>query len=721
MPSSSLPRLLLLEDSPAEFENLIAWLSPFFVIDHVTSVAGVRGLLERHRYDVGLIDLCVDDSRDLATFTTVRALAPELPLVVQSGLQEDAIALEAVAGGAQDYLVKRSFTAELVRRALRYAMERSAVDRELRESRERYQLALAGARDGIWDWDVRAGTFVVSDRWASILGLEQADFGNEVEDWLLLVHPEDRDRVWNTLQEHLAGKTPHFEVEHRMLHTGSRAVWVRTRGLAVHDASGQVTRVAGSLSDVTERRDFEARLVHRASTDDLTGLANRTAFLTRLQDAADKLEQGTGSPFALLFLDLDRFKIINDSLGHQVGDRLLIAVAQRLRLSVRPSDLVARLGGDEFAILAESVEGPRGAEELAARIHRMLAQPFVLAENQIFASVSIGIVANAHRGGVAEELLRNADIAMYRSKRAGRAGTELFTQAHHAAVAGRLDLETGLRRAIAEEGLSLNYQPIVRLPGAELVGFEALVRWRQAEDRWVEPSVFIPLAEETGLINELGAWVLRQACTRMAELGRMHPATAGLGISVNVSSRQFAQGDLYALVLQVLDETGLPPSRLVLELTETALMENPVTVTDVLSRLRAHGVRVHLDDFGIGYSSLSYLQRFPIDSLKIDRSFTRGVPGKSGDEAIVRAILSLASALNMEVVAEGVETLAQVSHLASLRCGFGQGYLFSRPVESRVLDQLVDRDFLDAQRLPLRAPTPTLHLRRRDGERAARG
>jgi EAL domain-containing protein (putative c-di-GMP-specific phosphodiesterase class I) len=201
----------------------------------------------------------------------------------------------------------------------------------------------------------------------------------------------------------------------------------------------------------------------------------------------------------------------------------------------------------------------------------------------------------------------------------------------------------------------------------------------------------------------------------------MHPATAGLGISVNVSSRQFAQGDLYALVLQVLDETGLPPSRLVLELTETALMENPVTVTDVLSRLRAHGVRVHLDDFGIGYSSLSYLQRFPIDSLKIDRSFTRGVPGKSGDEAIVRAILSLASALNMEVVAEGVETLAQVSHLASLRCGFGQGYLFSRPVESRVLDQLVDRDFLDAQRLPLRAPTPTLHLRRRDGERAARG
>ncbi len=721
MPHSPAMRLLLLEDSPAEYENLLVWLRPHFQIDHVTSVAGVRKLLAGNRYDVGLIDLCVDDSRDLATFLTVRELAPELPVVVQSGLQEDAIALEAVARGAQDYLVKRSFTAELVRRALRYAMERAGAERELRESRERYQLALAGARDGIWDWNVLTGTFVVSERWCAMLGLAPGEFGLEVEDWLLLMHPAERDAVWSTLQEHLAGATPHFEIEHRMHHAAEGWVWVRSRGMAVHDAAGRVTRVAGSQSDVTERRAVEAELVRRATTDDLTGLANRAAFLARLQEASDRLDGNPRGAFGLLFLDLDRFKVINDSLGHQVGDRLLIAVAQRLSLGVRPGDLVARLGGDEFAILAEPVDGPRAAEELAARLHRTLAQPFVLGDNQVFASVSIGIVACESKGGDAEELLRNADIAMYRSKRAGRAGTELFAQAHHAAVAGRLDLETGLRRALAEGGLSLKYQPIVGLPGAELVGFEALVRWTQPDGRSVDPSVFIPLAEETGLIVELGAWVMQEACARMAMLSRMHDGASDLAISVNVSSRQFAHGDMYELVRRVLTETGLPASRLVLELTETALMENPVTVADVLTRLRAHGVRVHLDDFGIGYSSLSYLQRFPIDSLKIDRSFTQGVPGQSGDEAIVRAILSLASALGMEVVAEGVESAAQLAHLAGLRCGFGQGYLFSRPVESRALDGLLGRDFRPKALPPaLERPLAFGH-RRRAGERVAQG
>ncbi len=686
--------MLLLEDSSAEAEQLVAWLSPHFRIDHATSVAGVRRLLAENAYDIGLIDLCVEDSRDLATFLAVQALAPDLPLVVQSGLQDDAIAIEAVARGAQDYLVKRSFTAELVRRALRYAMERAGGERELRDSRERYQLALAGARDGIWDWDVRSGRFVVSERWCSMLGLAPSEFGSDVEDWLLLVHPEERDAVWQALQMHLVGRTAHFEVEHRITHRTEGWTWVRSRGLSVRDNSGRVTRIAGSQSDVNERRAFEAQLLQRATTDDLTGLANRPAFLARLQKAADLAEASPEANFALLFLDLDRFKVVNDSLGHQVGDRLLLAVAQRLWASARPSDLVARLGGDEFAILAEPIEGRRAAEELAARIHRTLAAPFTLDENQVFATVSIGVVTCSGGAGAAEELLRNADIAMYRSKRAGRGGTEVYSEAHFTAVAGRLEVETGLRLAIATGGLTLQYQPIVRIPSAELVGFEALARWTTPEGRVVEPSEFIPVAEETGLIEPLGAWVMEEACARMASLAVARPETRRLAISVNVSSRQFAHGDLFALVQRVLAKTGLAAERLVLELTETALMENPEKATEVLTQVRALGVRVHLDDFGIGYSSLSYLQRFPIDSLKIDRSFTQGIPGRPGDEAIVRAILSLAGALNLEVVAEGVESAAQLEHLAGLRCSFGQGFLFSRPIDGPALDGMIARGFL---------------------------
>ena len=675
------PRLLLLEDLREEAENLIAWLDASFEITHVTSVHALRHRLAEVSFHVALIDLCVDDSQGLDTFLAVHAAAPELPIVVQSGLDGDAVALEAVARGAQDYLVKRSFTAELVRRALRYAMERGRVERELRESRERYRLALAGANDGVWDWDLVAGTFRVSERWCEMLGLGQDEVGEDPEGWLALLHPSERDEVWDTLQAHLTGQTPHFEVEHRVSHGDGGWRWVRTRGLAVRDGAGRATRIAGSQGDITERRNFEARLLRDATTDTLTGLANRAAFVERLRGALARAAMEGARGCAVLFLDLDRFKLVNDSLGHQVGDRLLVAVAQRLRMSVRPQDLVARFGGDEFALLVEAVDSAERVAELAARIHRSLSLPFHVGSQQIHASGSIGIVHCAGEAEGVEEVLRNADIAMYRSKRAGRGCTEVFSEADHAAVAGRLDLETGLRRALAQGELVLHYQPIVRIPDASLVGFESLVRWRTPEGRLVQPSEFIPVAEECGLIHQLGAWALRAACQRMADLTRALPAAVDLSVSVNVSARQFADPGLVGLVERALVSTGLSPRRLGLEVTESALIDDPDAATVTLGRLRAMGVRIHLDDFGIGYSSLSYLRRFPIDCLKIDRSFTQSVPGRHQDEAIIRAIVALADALGLEVVAEGVEREEQWAHLVGLQCGYGQGFFFSHPLE----------------------------------------
>ncbi len=699
------PRVLFLEDAEADATRMLAWLSvpgaDGFDVTHVTSVAAAIAALTMDTYDVALVDLCVDDSRGLPTFLQCHAAAPTVPFVVQSGLERDAVALEAVSRGAQDYLVKRHLTAHLVRRALSYAMERGVIERELRESRERYRLALAGANDGLWDWDIVAGTITVSQRWADMLGYRDTKVVADLEDWLALVHPEDRDATVAALDAHLYADRPHFEHEHRMLHRDGGWRWVLTRGLAVRSPDAKPTRMAGSQTDITARHAFEARLLHQANHDALTNLPNRNLFLQRLRQAVDRCAIAGARSCAVLFLDLDRFKVVNDSLGHLAGDRLLVAVAARLRASVRPGDIVARLGGDEFAVLLADLERPGRADEVAARIHRAMGTPFTVGESQLFASCSIGIVRYA--GGVTDPdtILRNADIAMYRSKHAGRATTEVFDEAHHTAAAGRLAIENGLRRALDRDELAIQYQPVVRLADTQIVGFEALVRWRAPDGRMIEPSEFIPIAEETGLINAVGAWVLRGACRRMADVNRSRPDDQALTVSVNVSTCQFAQASFPAIVEACLAETGLDPRRLVLELTETALMENPANAALVLARLRAHGIRIHLDDFGVGYCALSYLRRFPIDSLKIDRTFIQAVPGRKEDQAIVQAILSLATAFGLEVVAEGVETGEQWAHMNGLHCAYGQGYYFSRPIDADGMADMMKTGLARALEQPL--------------------
>jgi diguanylate cyclase (GGDEF)-like protein/PAS domain S-box-containing protein len=682
-------RVLLLEDSAAESDRLLVWLAPGFVVTHVTTVGEAAAALGGGGFDVALVDLCVADSRGLPTFLRCHAAAPHVPFVVQSGIEGDAVALEAVARGAQDYLVKRHLTRDLVHRALRYAIERGRIQRELEASRERYQLALDGSNDGIWDWSIVTGAVFLSERAVRMFGYAPGEIGPELEDWLALLHPEDRDGVVAALAHHVEGRTDHLEIEHRVLRRDGEWRWVLTRGLAVRGADGAPVRMAGSHSDVTERRAYEARLVHQARHDALTDLPNRALFLERLGLAIERCRSGATGPCAVLFLDLDRFKVVNDSLGHLSGDRLLVAVAQRLRASVRPGDLVARLGGDEFALLLENLERPRRADDVAARIHHAMAAPFILGESQIFATASIGIVRYAGQACEPDVILRNADIAMYRSKRAGRATTEVFDDAHYVAATVRLELENGLRRALDGDELVLQYQPIVRLADGGLVGFEALVRWQQPGGRMVPPSEFIPIAEETGLINAMGTWVLRRACLQMAELSRNVPPAERLSVSVNVSTRQFAQPQFARIVQECLAESGLDPAQLILEITETALMESPVTAADVLTRLRRRGVRIHLDDFGVGYSALSYLRRFPIDCLKIDRSFVQAVPGRPEDDAIVIAIIGLATAFGLDVVAEGVETEQQWGHMQQLACAYGQGFYFSEPVDEGAMAQVV--------------------------------
>jgi diguanylate cyclase (GGDEF)-like protein/PAS domain S-box-containing protein len=433
--------------------------------------------------------------------------------------------------------------------------------------------------------------------------------------------------------------------------------------------------LANVLGDALERQATEDRIRHRALHDPLTGLPNRVLFLDRLEHALARLRR-RGNNAAVLFLDFDRFKLVNDSLGHQVGDELLAAAAPRLRQAVRASDTVARFGGDEFGILLEDISGEREAIETAERIASVFTRPFVLAGSEHFVTTSIGI-ALAQGGEIADELIRDADAAMYRAKDRGRARYELFDEVMRERAIARLRVENDLRRALERDELRLEYQPIVSLRDRSILSVEALLRWVHPERGRIAPSEFIPIAEEDGLIEPIGQWVLERACRQAAQWHRLRPDAAPIGISVNLSAVQVANRAFPGVIADVLRATGLDPSCLSLEITETVLLRDAAALTDALPALKALGLRLVLDDFGTGYSSLAYLTRLPLDALKVDRSFVDGLGVASRDTAITEAIIAMSHALSLEVIGEGVETERQAAELSRLGCGMAQGFLFS--------------------------------------------
>jgi len=590
------------------------------------------------------------------------------------------------AGGEIGILID-SFNDMLSQIEIRQAAQK-ATEELLRESEERYALAARGANDGLWDWKVDTGETYVSPRWNQMLGLSDRGRGPDPEEWFRLIHPADRDRVRAELDSHLAGATAEFASEYRMRHRNGTYIWVLSRGIAVRNGEGSAVRMAGSQTDITEGK----------IADPLTALPNRLYFIDRLErsiDAAHRKE----SLFAVLFLDLDRFKLINDSLGHAAGDELLMGIAGRLRSSLRGGretrqSVVARLGGDEFAVLINDVRDTADAAGIAQRILDKLESPFRIGERQVFATVSIGIALSSS-GGTPEELLRNADTAMYHAKAKGKARFEVFDQGMRERSVARLEVETGLRKAIDAQQLILYYQPEISVTSQRVMGYEALVRWNHPERGILPPGEFIPVAEESELIVHLGRWVLREACRQMAEWHKKFVFDPPLTISVNVSPRQLNHGGLVEDVEWVLTETGLAPGCLKLEVTEGSIMQDAETALATLRRIRSLGVGLEIDDFGTGYSSLSYLQRLPFDTLKIDRSFVKELGVSAESSEIVRTIVELARSLEMDVVAEGVETEDQYRKVAALGCNYVQGYYFSKPASAPATQSLMqERDNL---------------------------
>ena len=567
--------------------------------------------------------------------------------------------------------------------------ERRKMELALRESEERYALAARGANDGLWDWNLVGGEVYLSERWREMVGVVDRSLSLSPEEWFSRVHLSDLPQLKVDIAAQAAGSRSHFHSEHRLRHSEGFFIWVLCRGIVVRDAEGRALRIAGSMTDITARKDLEERLRREAQFDSLTTLPNRSYATDLLRRAIARAKRNREQQFGVLFLDCDRFKVVNDSLGHHAGDSLLRLVAGRLNGCVRPGDVVARLGGDEFVVILEGVKDEAEAITVAERIQHSLAQPFYLDGRELFMSVSVGIAMSQPGVERPEDYLRDADLAMYRAKLRGRARHEVFRADMRAGAVLQMSLENDLRHSMDRGELRVMYQPIWSLASGRIVGFEALVRWDHPTHGAMQPADFIPIAEETGLILPLGEWVLRQAAQRLAHWNTKVVADDPIWVSVNVAARQLTHPDLVEIVKNAIAETGIEASRLKLEITESMIMADAVAAVGALEQLKTLGIHLLMDDFGTGHASLSYLHRLPISTIKIDRYFVGRIDSNSECLEIVRTILSLSRSLSMDVIAEGVENGAQREVLQSLGCEYVQGYLLSPPLDADAAERLL--------------------------------
>lgn len=573
--------------------------------------------------------------------------------------------------------------------AEQHANEQSRISQALQQSEEHFRNA----------FDHAAGMALISadGQWRRVNGSLCQILGYSEQELLAtnfqeVTYPDDLGDDLVHIYQLLEGKRRIDQREKRYLHKSGHAIWVLQSASVARNAGGEALHLILQIQDITERKRAEEQVHHAAFHDSLTGLPNRTLLSDRLSLALARAKRNKEYQFAVLFLDLDRFKLVNDSLGHTLGDQLLVELGRRLEVCMRKADTVARLGGDEFGMLLDGIKDPYDAIYIAERIQEALLEPFTLNGHEFLTTVSIGIAFSKTGYGGPEDILRDADIAMYRAKANGKARYEVFDVAMHSHAVEMLMLERELRHAIDRKDVKVHYQPIVSLSDKMLVGFEALARLESPELGPISPTQFIPLAEETGLIIPLGMLVLQEACRKTVEWHKQYPREQPLTISVNLSSKQFTQLNLVDSIKKCLEETGLNPSCLHLEITESVIMEKAQDAAEMLSQLKSLGVKLSIDDFGTGYSSLSYLHSFPFDILKIDRSFVCRMGTDNESTGIVETILTLAEKLGKQAVAEGVESEAQAEALRAMGCGYAQGYLFSRPVWWGAAEKLISKE-----------------------------
>ena len=696
-------RILLIQDDATDAgevrEALITSSDGPFDVEWIRSCSeGLQRLIEEGKPErqrvqelaAILIDLSLSDSVGIETFDRLFHAAPHIPFLVLCASKDEDIAKLAVQRGAQDYLLKSRLDSYLLPKTLRSMVERAANAEALFDEKERAEVTLNSIGDAVMSSDVWGTVTYLNVVAEGLTGWSREEAaGHPLEEVFHIIDATTREAAQNPMalairENKTVGLTPNCVLIRR---DGVEAA-IEDSAAPIHDRRGHVTGAVMVFHDVTTARAMSLRMSYLAQHDSLTDLPNRVLLNDRLTQAIS-LARRHQKKLAVLFLDVDRFKHVNDSLGHAIGDRLLQSVAQRLLSCVRSSDTVSRQGGDEFVILLSEVTHAQDAAVTADKILQVLRTPHRVDEQDLHLTASIGIVGYPDDGTEAETLLKNADFAMYQAKSSGRDNYQFFKPEMNVRAIERQSVENDLRHALERSEFVLHYQPKMNLETGGMPGVEALIRWRHPQRGLVAPAQFIPVAEECGFIVPIGRWVLREAC-RQARAWQCAGLTR-ISIAVNISAVELRANDFVASVSAILTETGLEPGCLELELTETFLMQDSTSTAAVLQALKEIGVRLALDDFGTGYSSLSYLKRFPIDTLKIDRSFVRDITTDTDDAGIVSAVISMGKSLNMLVVAEGVETREQLAFLKERSCPHGQGYYFSHPMIAREFTQLLGR------------------------------
>jgi diguanylate cyclase (GGDEF)-like protein/PAS domain S-box-containing protein len=637
-----------------------------------------------------LVDLFLPDSAGIETFDRLFQAAPQIPILILTAAQDEDVAKLAVQRGAHEYLLKDRLDAYLLPKAVGSMIERAANTEALFEEKERAQVTLNSIGDAVMSTDVAGNVTYLNIVAERLTGWSQQEAaGHPLEEVFQIVDSTTREEARNPMafavrENKTVGLTPNCVLIRR---DGVESP-IEDSAAPIHDRYGQVTGAVMVFHDVSVARATTLTMAYLAQHDSLTDLPNRVLFNDRLSEAI-ALAHRHRRQLAVLFLDVDRFKRINDSLGHMIGDRLLQSIARRLVGCVRTSDTVSRQGGDEFVVLLPEVTHARDATVCADKILQVLRSPHRIDEHDLHVTASIGIVTYPDDGTDADTLMKHADFAMYHAKENGRDNRQFFKPDVNMRALERQSLENGLRHALEREEFKLHYQPKLNLRTGAIVGVEALIRWLHPELGLVPPADFIPIAEESGLIVPIGRWVLAEACHQAQAWQDI--GLAPIRVGINISAVELRANDFVEFMRLILAETGLESQFLELELTETFLMQDSASTSTVLHALKAIGLHLALDDFGTGYSSLNHLKRFPIDTLKIDRSFVHGIPVNSEDASIVGAMISMGSHLHMRVVAEGVETREQLAFLQDHECPFGQGYYFSHPVAARECTQLLRR------------------------------
>ncbi|MDY6782793.1 MAG: EAL domain-containing protein [Cyanobacteriota bacterium] len=683
-------KILVVEDESIVAQDIQDTLENLGYEVPETSDSGENSITLAEKIDPDLILMDVRLLGDMDGIEAAQIITKrfDIPIVFMTAYADEDTLARAKLAQPFGYIIK-PFEERELRTTIEIALYKHQMERQIKENAQWLATVLRSIGDGVISNDREGKVNFINPIAEKLTGwsLEEA-VGRHFSEIFELIDEQTRNCYESPVVQAMREQTVVGMPDNISLVKKDRSeIAIADSAAPTIDAKGRVTGGVVVFRDVTERKLTEQKLHHQAFYDSLTDLPNRTWFMQRVLDAVEHAKRRPNYLFAVLFLDLDRFKVVNDSLGHSTGDKLLVAVGERLTKSVRSIDTVVRLGGDEFAILLENIQDTNHACEIAQQIQQILQEPIDLDGLEVFTSASIGIVLNSAEYERVEDLLRDADIAMYRAKARGKGCYEVFDSQMRDRVLALVEMESELRRAIEGGKLSVSYQPIISLATQETVGFEALVRWNHPQRGWISPAEFIPIAEETGLVILIDWWVLQEAC-RQIEAWQTQFSSPYF-VSVNLSCRQFLQPNLVEQIEQSLQETKLEARYLKLEITESAIIENPESAAKTLSQLKDMGIGLSLDDFGTGYSSLSYLHRFPFDTIKIDRSFINRIDGEENGLEIVRTIVALARNLGLDAIAEGIETPTQLKLLQSLACQGGQGYLFSKPLAAREIEAYI--------------------------------